>query len=296
MVAPATSASLGAMGLLLEKLEVLLGDSGHPLWLLKRAKSGVQHLKVDLEEISTYLELLSEVVDPPLTAKCWMKEARELSYDIEDYIDRFARYGRGANSIKTRFVFLRSKTGISKIAGLPRKLKRRKGGAADTILEFRIRAEAAIERFERYYRLHCRSSSRTYALVPGRRMLNPAAPPQHEGFDLVIDDRVIEFIESLANDADEHRKVVSIVGSGGIGKTTLAGVLYNKLKGQFDCRAFVGMTRNPDVKTLLRHILRQVQRRHTYDEGQDLDLTGEISKYLQDKRYCISIWDIWFAM
>ena len=81
------SVSLGAMKLLLEKLDMMLGP--HGCKLTKGLNDRSQLLKDDLEEIGAYLEDLLEVEDPPLAAKCWMKEAHELSYDILDCVDNF---------------------------------------------------------------------------------------------------------------------------------------------------------------------------------------------------------------
>ncbi|KAI4974156.1 hypothetical protein ZWY2020_047436 [Hordeum vulgare] len=80
------SVSLGAMGPLLNKLDMMLGPQGCKL--TKGLHDRFHLLKINVEEISAYLEDLLEVEDPPMAVKCWMKEAQELSYDILDYIDR----------------------------------------------------------------------------------------------------------------------------------------------------------------------------------------------------------------
>jgi putative protein kinase ArgK-like GTPase of G3E family len=45
-------------------------------------------------------------------------------------------------------------------------------------------------------------------------------------------------------------KVLSIVGFGGLGKTTLANEIYHKLEGKFQCRAFVSVSQKPNIRRI----------------------------------------------
>ncbi|KAK8453154.1 hypothetical protein SEVIR_5G238300v4 [Setaria viridis] len=284
------SASLGAIGSLIRKLDLLLESSEEVTGCRPRshkgAKYGMHLLRDDLAEISSYLQDLSELEDPPLIAKCWMKEARELSYDIEDYIDRFVFSGHVAN-IKTRCRRI-SHIKIARLVETNKKLIRRKRVAA-MISDFRIYTQEAIERHKRY-ELDCSNFRRRFE--PAGRL----PTTYEEEADIIIHCGMNKFMDSLNNGRDEQLKVVSVVGSGGIGKTTFVTVLYKKLKGHFDCGAFVRLTRKPDIKTMLRDILTQVQRQQTHhDHGEDPDLIGKIREHLQHKRYLIIIDDLWSA-
>ncbi|EEC78787.1 hypothetical protein OsI_19033 [Oryza sativa Indica Group] len=67
-----------------------------------------------------------------------------------------------------------------------------------------------------------------------------------------------KIIEWLEKDESRKLKVVSIVGFGGLGKTTLANQVYHKIKGQFDCSSFVPISRNPNTTKILADMLKRV--------------------------------------
>jgi hypothetical protein len=81
-----------------------------------------------------------------------------------------------------------------------------------------------------------------------------------------------ELIERLLGNGDavsnteQPLKILSIFGFGGLGKTTLAKAVYDKLQG-FACRAFVPVGQDPDVKKVLMDILLQL------DEGSCSNIT-----------------------
>jgi disease resistance protein RPM1 len=89
----------------------------------------------------------------------------------------------------------------------------------------------------------------------------------------------------------EKLMVVSIVGVGGLGKTTIANSVYERLGGQFQCQAFVSVSLRPNLKQILCSILRQVSEDTCTNAGEkDPDeLIKSIRKFLVKKRYMPSM-------
>jgi uridine kinase len=93
------------------------------------------------------------------------------------------------------------------------------------------------------------------------------------------------------NSSMKHAKILSIVGFGGLGKTTLENEVYRRIKGHFQCHGFVSVSQKPDVKTIIKDMISQITSCEEKDFKEDIDDTWDIKKcitklreLLQDKR------------
>ncbi|KAF0918873.1 hypothetical protein E2562_026708 [Oryza meyeriana var. granulata] len=80
------SAATGVMNSLISKLTVLLGEEYK---VQKGVKKDIAFLKDEMSSMNALLEKLAgvEMLDPQM--KEWRNQVREMSYDIEDYIDKY---------------------------------------------------------------------------------------------------------------------------------------------------------------------------------------------------------------
>jgi disease resistance protein RPM1 len=104
-------------------------------------------------------------------------------------------------------------------------------------------------------------------------------------------DKLIQMLTDGDHDMQPNQevKIVSVVGVGGLGKTTLVKAVYDKLTMNNPYKAFVPVGQNPDVKKVLKDILIALDRDYMMavnftilDERQLID---ELRDFLKDKRY-----------
>uniref|UniRef100_J3M864 Uncharacterized protein n=2 Tax=Oryza brachyantha TaxID=4533 RepID=J3M864_ORYBR len=296
----------GAMFNLPERLDRLLHRHGSIL--PKGAENEIPLIKQDIEQIISILDLhrhnnnTAKLEDHAMVVRCWMKEVRELSYDIEDCIDQYEDYAEQQyehvavlpvyRSYTRRRKLLRRRRGGSKqIPWVPEKLKQRLW-MANKIREFSLRVQEALQR---HGDAVCSlggtantnaSTARDDASSVCRER---AGGVRHVGLDAAINN-----VQEWVTDGEKKMlRVASIVGAGGVGKTTLADELYRKLGRQFECRAFVRSSQKPDARGLLISMLSQVRPQQPPGNWKLHSLISNIRTHLQDKRYLIIIDDLW---
>ncbi|CAN6352241.1 unnamed protein product [Urochloa humidicola] len=272
------------------KLDMLLR---HGCALPKGVADEIPLFKHDLEEIMAISSNLED--DRAMMVRCWRKEVRELSYDMEDFVDQYehAAAAARARSIRGSKITQRRNKSKTNLPWIREKLRQRLW-MANKIREFSVRAQEILQRHS-LYNLNAIAGSTGSRSTDAYSTSWSFTPYGEENAHAGID-AALKNLEDLLMMTHEHGhpklKVVSIVGFGGISKTTLVMELYRKLGQQFECRAFVRTSQKPDMRRIFISMLSQVRPHQPPDNCTLHNLISTIRTHLQDKRYLIIVEDL----
>ncbi|CAL4986574.1 unnamed protein product [Urochloa decumbens] len=278
----------GALGTLLPKLGQLLQDEYN---LHKGTKKNIEFLKRELESIHAALRNVGEVPLEQLSdlVRIWARDAREVSYDMEDIVDTFLVRVQGANPPSKKS----SKRFIKKMKDFVTKAKTQHE-IGQEIKNIKERLMELAERRKRY-EFAATNPSKTCDVDPRTAFLYTKAADL-VGIDEVSEELIMRLTEGDVTSTQKQR-VVSVVGFGGLGKTTLAKAVYDdKFKGQFDCTAFVPVGRTPDLMKVFKDILTKLDNEQHYmnfNFDNEMQFIDKLRDFLQNKRYFIVIDDVW---
>ncbi|KAL6198555.1 hypothetical protein ACLB2K_028344 [Fragaria x ananassa] len=102
-------------------------------------------------------------------------------------------------------------------------------------------------------------------------------------------------------DEEQHQTVISVVGMGGSGKTTLVAKIFNneRVKRHFDCYAWITVSQTYDVLDVFRSLIRELYKSRKEDFPANLNAMSRIEllellvDYLEYKRYLVVLDDVW---
>ena len=110
------------------------------------------------------------------------------------------------------------------------------------------------------------------------------------------EDRVSEIVKLVTNTTSEKLRVIPIVGMGGLGKTTVAKLVYNHglVKSHFNKKIWVCVSDDFDEKKILRGILESLTGNSSLSDLETNNaILEKLKKELEGGRYLLVLDDVW---
>ncbi|XP_048134117.1 disease resistance protein RPM1-like [Rhodamnia argentea] len=262
--------------------------------LLKGVRAKIEVIRVEFEHMKAFLKRAESLQEDDPELKVWVKQVREVAYDVEDVLDEFtlnlARdHGHGFmkyfHKIKSSIQNLKARHHIS-----------------SKIDDVKSRVHSITEGHQRYNlkpydaEQSVRASSRGASWHDLREEIFLV----EEGELVGIDQPREKLIRWLV-DGQPGLEVVSILGMGGSGKTTLAKRVYDdrQVKAYFQSHAWINVSQTYNIQSILRDIIARLHKEIQQPVPQGLEsmnitsLKQIVKDFLQQKRYVIVLDDVW---
>ncbi|XP_030474434.2 disease resistance protein RPM1-like [Syzygium oleosum] len=281
----------GSLTYLLNKLAQFVENE---VQFLTGSQEEALSVRGELERVRAFLRVADSPEESDDEVKVWVKQLRDTAHDMEDALDEF-------------LLLLRHDHGVGFIGLISRMSYYIKN------LKARYRATSEIKRINSRVKSICNGHRRLRHIFSRAQQDSSYTGvdntwQDHRGNSLLLDKTDVVGIEQPKNelvgwllDGALGREVISIVGMGGLGKTTLVKQVYEDpaVKKQFMVYAWITLSRSSKIEELLTDMLDQIMkviRKPVPPSAFTMNshwLKTIIKDLLQRRRYLIVLDDAW---
>ncbi|XP_023885024.2 putative disease resistance protein RGA4 [Quercus suber] len=219
--------------------------------------------------------------------KHWLMNLRDAVYDADDLLSEFTTHVLqqkvmdGDKIVKKVRTFFSSSNPVVFSLGMARKLKAMRERFND-ISNDRDQFQLKLVGCPLETRVVSRGRDQTHSFVPDEEVIG-REKDKHAIIDLLLD-----------FDVEDNVSFISIVGIGGLGKTTLAQYAFNdeKVQTNFELKVWVCVSDVFDIKKIVEKIIESATKRKPENLEMDL-LQNELRETLHQKKYLLILDDVW---
>ncbi|KAK1316771.1 putative disease resistance protein [Acorus calamus] len=250
---------------------------------LYEVKDQVRSFEGELQQLQQFLSKANRNRDKEEDVKEWLRQLRDAAYDGEDIIDEFilrSKPGRRRQRfrIKRWVLFLRD--------------MRARHRVGKSIVAVNQTLTDIFARKERYGIEVDRAQDVHRALEVRKSRDNR---PHMDGVIVGFEDQEKRLVQRLIGQGDDELRVVSIVGMGGLGKTTLAKKVYanRDIQMRFECIVWVSVSQDCLPLQLLKELIKKTVGEVPGDPD-TVALEDKLNEWLKKKkRFLIIMDDVW---
>ncbi|GLT66268.1 hypothetical protein SLA2020_386410 [Shorea laevis] len=223
----------------------------------------------------------------------WLDDIRDLAYDMEDVLDEFVTDNRRSNLTGKPHHASTSKLIPSCFNCFKQSDFVSNSQAISKVDDITLKLQHMIDESKTLHLLSSTTQARDGLNKAYTRRLPTTSLPEPHVYGRESDKAAI--LQKLLNDEGSSSKgfcVVPIHGMGGVGKTTLAQLVYKEVKPEsFELKAWVCVSDQIDIPSITRTVLEAVGGKC---DSNDLNLLQqELNKKLSDKKFLLVLDDIW---
>ncbi|CAM8885190.1 unnamed protein product [Rhodiola kirilowii] len=267
--------------------------------ILQGIREGIEDIIDELKRMRAFLRAADASEEIDFEHTVWVQEVRNVTYESEDVLDEFMcnlayHHDEGPPCADTKHILrilmnLRARLDIS-----------------STVKAITQKFDKIHRRNKRYSFKHNNGSEHGLTMTP-TGALSQRWPGQladalfQDKIDLVgIDGPKKNKLIDMLTSEDQTLNVVSVVGMGGLGKTTLVKQVYDdaEMKKHFQSHAWINVSPTFKTEDLLKELIQELHKENKQpiphiDSMGVVKRIEEVQKCLRDRKYIIVLDDVW---